>query len=372
MHNLKAWIWYAMNSSPNYKKEKYLKEDGAHIDKEQQEIPKPLPSDHPLSKSLSISKILHSIQLDVDKLLDDEYESAKITVENPKPLYGTVEKKHNSPSPKHDNKLSSITSDFFAPSIQASRTLNPVKVPFKQLLKKDLKEINKQDISPLRSRHELSPHKHGGKAIGLLGTYIKSPTDGIEVTNNSPRQKYKSNKDVSGVAPTMKTKEHLSTINQNKQLFKDIFVKPSEAKIEQLQKRESMFQTTEPEEDKPEPTKPRRKHPQQNDNIITKDLTGEFKDLFNDDNDDNIETPQEPRNDSHNEIIKIVMQIFSANKAQKGETFFNQQIQVQPPEGLNATVAAPLTPGGGWAPSIPNVSNLSGNTSLKVNYQHRT
>lgn len=34
-------------------------------------------------------------------------------------------------------------------------------------------------------------------------------------------------------------------------------------------------------------------------------------------------------------------------------SFFDHQIQVQPPNGLNATIAAPLTPGGGWAPSIP-------------------
>ncbi len=35
------------------------------------------------------------------------------------------------------------------------------------------------------------------------------------------------------------------------------------------------------------------------------------------------------------------------------QSFFLQQIEVQPPEGINATVAAPLSPGGGWAPSIP-------------------
>ncbi|CAG9317583.1 unnamed protein product [Blepharisma stoltei] len=45
--------------------------------------------------------------------------------------------------------------------------------------------------------------------------------------------------------------------------------------------------------------------------------------------------------------------------------FFNHQIQVQPPEGLNATVAAPLTPGGGWAPSIPAGNDALQNTSLK-------
>lgn len=46
-------------------------------------------------------------------------------------------------------------------------------------------------------------------------------------------------------------------------------------------------------------------------------------------------------------------------------TFFAQQLQVQPPEGLNATVAAPLTPGGGWAPSIPAGSAVIERSSLK-------
>jgi tetratricopeptide (TPR) repeat protein len=46
-------------------------------------------------------------------------------------------------------------------------------------------------------------------------------------------------------------------------------------------------------------------------------------------------------------------------------TFYAQQLQVQPPEGLNATVAAPLTPGGGWAPSIPAGSSTIERSSLK-------
>ena len=42
-------------------------------------------------------------------------------------------------------------------------------------------------------------------------------------------------------------------------------------------------------------------------------------------------------------------------------SFYDHQIQVQPPEGLNATIAAPLTPGGGWAPSIPpSVASIRG------------
>lgn len=65
-------------------------------------------------------------------------------------------------------------------------------------------------------------------------------------------------------------------------------------------------------------------------------------------------------------IIKIVLEKFNYRKTQNGNTsFFVQQIHVQPPEGLNATVAAPLTPGGGWAPSIPHVNPNLMNTSLK-------
>ena len=54
--------------------------------------------------------------------------------------------------------------------------------------------------------------------------------------------------------------------------------------------------------------------------------------------------------------------ISHADVAEK--SFYNQQIKVQPPEGLNATVAAPLTPGGGCAPSIPGFMNVS-KSSLK-------
>ena len=66
------------------------------------------------------------------------------------------------------------------------------------------------------------------------------------------------------------------------------------------------------------------------------------------------------------EVLEIVMKKFNSKIKSESESFFSQQIQVQPPEGLNATVAAPLTPGGGWAPSIPNTTNIFGKSSLKV------
>merc|ERR1712000_43587 len=45
--------------------------------------------------------------------------------------------------------------------------------------------------------------------------------------------------------------------------------------------------------------------------------------------------------------------------------FFNQQIQIMPPEGLNATNVSPLSPGGGYAPSVPSVNSLLTKPSLK-------
>ena len=67
------------------------------------------------------------------------------------------------------------------------------------------------------------------------------------------------------------------------------------------------------------------------------------------------------------EVIEIVIKMFGSRlKGRSGESFFSQQIQVQPPEGLNATVAAPLTPGGGWAPSIPSLTASASKASFKV------
>lgn len=41
--------------------------------------------------------------------------------------------------------------------------------------------------------------------------------------------------------------------------------------------------------------------------------------------------------------------------------FFDQQMQVQPPDLPNATIASPLTPGNGYAPSIPLTINFNDN-----------
>ena len=47
------------------------------------------------------------------------------------------------------------------------------------------------------------------------------------------------------------------------------------------------------------------------------------------------------------------------------KNYFNQLIQIRPPEGINAVVASPLMESKGWAPSIPPVNIDKLNTNLK-------
>ena len=47
------------------------------------------------------------------------------------------------------------------------------------------------------------------------------------------------------------------------------------------------------------------------------------------------------------------------------KNYFNQLIQIRPPEGINAVVASPLMESKGWAPSIPSVNIDKLNTNLK-------
>jgi hypothetical protein len=65
-------------------------------------------------------------------------------------------------------------------------------------------------------------------------------------------------------------------------------------------------------------------------------------------------------------LIGIVLKKFNYRRNTSGNaSFFVQQIHVQPPEGLNATASSPLTPGSGWAPSIPHNNPNLNKTSIK-------
>ncbi len=46
------------------------------------------------------------------------------------------------------------------------------------------------------------------------------------------------------------------------------------------------------------------------------------------------------------------------------KNFFNQLIQIKPPEGINAVVASPLMDSKGWAPSIPSIQIDKSKTNL--------
>jgi len=50
-------------------------------------------------------------------------------------------------------------------------------------------------------------------------------------------------------------------------------------------------------------------------------------------------------------------------KDENKKNFFNQLIQIKPPEGINAVVASPLMDSKGWAPSIPSMQ-LSKKTNI--------
>lgn len=113
-------------------------------------------------------------------------------------------------------------------------------------------------------------------------------------------------------------------------LFREIFVKPKEEKLEQLKQ------------------------------IMQKENFSEL--LF----DKNLGkgrisvSPQKEKQEKKSEEPPVQLKTLP-NKL----SFFEHQIQVQPPEGLNATIAAPLTPGGGWAPSIPPSTNSIKTLGLK-------
>ena len=67
-------------------------------------------------------------------------------------------------------------------------------------------------------------------------------------------------------------------------------------------------------------------------------------------------------------LNKFLHEKYILNKNSTDDTkknFFNQLIQIRPPEGINAVVASPLMESKGWAPSIPSVNIDKLNTNLK-------
>ena len=60
---------------------------------------------------------------------------------------------------------------------------------------------------------------------------------------------------------------------------------------------------------------------------------------------------------------KFIITKISSDESKKN--YFNQLIQIRPPEGINAVSASPLMDSSGWAPSIPSLDIEKINTNLK-------
>ena len=60
---------------------------------------------------------------------------------------------------------------------------------------------------------------------------------------------------------------------------------------------------------------------------------------------------------------KFIITKISPDESKKN--YFNQLIQIRPPEGINAVAASPLMDSSGWAPSIPSLDIEKINTNLK-------
>jgi len=353
MHYVKATIQYAMSSPQDEAKKRYMDENEGVIDTSPLDIPKPIPNSHPLARNLSIKQILLSMQSDIMELEKKEYEKL-------------VQTSHSKPNLKagDDIKAEDSTKKYSA-----------------QLLEEMKK---KSDVYATLNPAPKSPQRIKGKTDSatatILGTYVKNPkTIGREGSESVVEPSKNPAK-----IPAIKVRDKPSKrLEKEYSMFKEIFVHPKESKLEELHKKEKPEQETgnvlqrakklkeseiETKTDSIDPSEAKKLmgsikgSPTQLTKVIGGD--NELKAMLEEpeilnEKDDNL--------DSVDEVVEIVMRMFNSRiKGRAGDSFFSQQIQVQPPEGLNATVAAPLTPGGGWAPSIPSLTGSINKASFKV------
>ncbi len=367
MHYVKATIQYAMSSPQDESKKRYLDENEGVIDTTPLDIPRPIPTNHPLAHNMSIKQILLSMQSDIKTLEKAEYErlvadSHARTTTN-KPVSAAEEKKA-----EEDKGLSKYSAQI-------------------------AEEARKRSgLAPLRPRG--SPQRAKSKpsvgGVAILGTYVRNPKTPAKDAQDTP----------AGGAPqripSVRAREKpTKRLEQELLMFKEIFVHPKESKLEELREKDRFEQQQETnlllrakrlqeaEASERAANKGARTLNDAAESSESKKLMsvvrgspGKMKKVVGDDKELKalLEEPEAllPNDGSDalgavDEVIDIVMRMFNSRlKSRAGESFFSQQIQVQPPEGLNATVAAPLTPGGGWAPSIPSLTGALNKASFKV------
>lgn len=331
MDYVKATIQYAMTNPQDENKRRYLNEDEGVIDTTPLEIPKPISNSHPLVRNLSMHQILLSIQKDIKELEKSEYSRL---AQRAQPRGG------------EDAKAEPKSAAQLVEEVKRKNALCPTKAAG----------------SPQRSKQKAE----GSASATILGNYVKNPRE----TPKENAEQTSTAKQPRKLPAARIRPRPLKGLDRGLLMFKEIFVHPKETKLEELHKRERTEAEQQPSQ-KVECLTQRQE-------TTSKKLLGapratprgkssddkELKEMM--------EEPEtlEEKDEAEaqvDEVVDIVMKMFNSRlKGRMGESFFSQQIQVQPPEGLNATVAAPLTPGGGWAPSIPGSTSSLGKTSFKV------
>lgn len=343
MHVVKATIQISMTSPANEQKQRYLDENEGVIDTTPVILPKPLSEKHPLAKNLSIKQILYEMQNDVLKLEKEEYgktlKGDSFLPSKSPILEGASKKVGRNASPAGDSKIQEFRSTHAHKGSMHSGA-------------KILEETKDREKSP--GKNSSKNNKVEDSTVSILGTYVRNPKG-----RKDQETEYLGNTfNRTGVIPSIKAREKPSKrLEREFMMFKEIFVHPKEGKGEESSSTEQLNPIMRPKilRDEPQVEKSMKgKSASVAGKVKVKGADDEeIKELM-EEQEANLEGEDKKAVD---EVIEIVMKLFNSKiKGRAGESFFSQQIQVQPPEGMNATVAAPLTPGGGWAPSIPNIS----------------
>lgn len=159
-----------------------------------------------------------------------------------------------------------------------------------------------------------------------------------------------------------------------KAIFYDIFIKPKEVKIEEIHNKRVLEkklkeEMTRKKMDLNDPTVYNQSNKKKVKTYFTSKMKGFMTKIKKGDKDQDIDnifgsTVTDMHLDS-----KVLFKYLSSKFAPSLEgnnkgNFFNQLIQIKPPEGINAVVASPLMESKGWAPSIPSMQIKKTKTSL--------
>jgi hypothetical protein len=103
------------------------------------------------------------------------------------------------------------------------------------------------------------------------------------------------------------------------------------------------------------------KHKSSDNNIESSDKKNSQRNLLDKEEEGALNVAVEEQIDNLHIFLssKFIPKLKDDNK----KNFFNQLIQIKPPEGINAVVASPLMDSKGWAPSIPSMQ-LSKKTNI--------